>query len=232
VLTIGVLGGMGPAATADFFSRLVVAVGASHDQAHPEVIIYSAAHIPDRTRHLLEGGEDPTGALQDAARLLERSGAGVIAIPCNSAHAYLDAIRAVVTIPVLDMIDLTAVRIRDRFDAGTGVGVLAASATIRLGLYERRLQEHGLEFVPLAPTTQDGVMAAVRAIKGGHRGPDFRLEAAAAELVRQGAGALVLGCTEIPLSVRAEEQDVPVIDATEVLIDATLEAAGVPEGRR
>ena len=232
MLTIGVLGGMGPAATADYFSRLVVAVGASHDQAHPEVIIYSAAHIPDRTRHLLEGGEDPTGPLQEASRLLERSGAGLIAIPCNSAHAYLDAIREAVSVPVLDMIDLTAARLRRRLDAGTRVAVLAASATIRLGLYEKRLWEHELVFVPLSPTTQDGVMAAVRAIKGGHRGTDFRLEAAVAEAVREGAQALVLGCTEIPLSVRAREQPVPVVDATEVLIEATLDAAGVPVGSR
>lgn len=230
--TIGVLGGMGPAATADFFARLVVAVGASHDQAHPEVIIYSASRIPDRTRHLLEGAEDPTVPLQEAARLLERSGADLIAIPCNSAHAYHAVIQGVVGIPVLDMIDLTAQVLRERFDPGTRVGVLAASATIRLGLYEQRLRERELVPVPLAPTTQDGVMAAVRAIKGGHRGTDFRLEAAIAELLREGAQALVLGCTEIPLAVRPEDQSVPVVDATEVLIEATLRAADVPAGRR
>jgi aspartate racemase len=130
------------------------------------------------------------------------------------------------------MIDLTARGLRERFEAGTRVGVLGASATIRLGLYDQRLREHGLVPVPLAPTTQDGVMAAVRAIKGGHRGTDFRLEAAIAELLREGAQALVLGCTEIPLAVRPEEQSIPVVDATEVLISATLRAADVPAGRR
>jgi len=231
VLKIGVLGGMGPAATADFFSRLVVAVGASHDQGHPEVLIYSAAHIPDRTLHLLQGGDDPTVPLQEAARLLRQAGADLIAIPCNSAHGYYDAIQSAVDVPVLDMIALTAARIRRSFDEDTRVGTLAASATIRLGLYDRRYREVGLVPVNPTPVTQDGVMAAVRAIKGGHRGADFRLEAAIGEMVREGAQALVLGCTEIPLAVDAAAQPVPVIDATEVLIEETLRVAGVPVGR-
>ena len=231
MLTIGVLGGMGPAATADYFSRLVVAVGASHDQGHPEVLIYSASHIPDRTLHLLEGGEDPTVPLQQAARLLEGAGAGLIAMPCNSAHAYHAAIQAVVDVPVLDMIALTAARLRSRFDKGTRVGTLAASATIRLGLYGQRYEEVGLVPVNPTPVAQDGVMAAVRAIKGGHRGADFRIDAAIGEMVREGAEVLVLGCTEIPLAVEAASQPVPVVDATEVLIEETLRAADVPVGR-
>jgi aspartate racemase len=225
---IGVLGGMGPAATADFFTRLVVAVGATHDQAHPEVLIYSAAKIPDRTTHLLAGGEDPTDALQAAARLLEAGGAGLIAIPCNSAHAYHRVIQEAVSIPVLDMIGLTARTLRASYPEGTRVGVLAATGTIRLGLYDRSLSEVGLKAIVPDDPSQEGVMGAVRAIKGGHRGEDFRLDRAISELVAEGAEVLVLGCTEIPLAVAPDRQPVPVVDATTVLIESTLRESASP----
>ena len=107
------------------------------------------------------------------------------------------------------------------------MGILAATGTVRLKLYDRRFEEAGLVPVPPRPEMQELVMAGVRAIKGGHRGPDSRLDTAIAELVEQGAEVLVLGCTEIPLAVDAEAQPIPVVDATTVLIEGTLRMAGV-----
>lgn len=108
MLTIGVLGGMGPAAGVDFCARVVAAHDAPRDQDHPPCILYSATQVPDRTAFLSGEGPDPAPALVAAARTLEAAGADFIAIPCNSAHAFLDAIRAAVEVPILDMIALAA----------------------------------------------------------------------------------------------------------------------------
>lgn len=224
--TIGVLGGMGPAATADFFARLVAVSAAHTDQEFPPVILYSASQIPDRTTHLEGRGPDPAPQMQEAARVLERAGAELIAMPCNTAHAYYDAIQAAVSIPVLNMIDLAADAIRSESSAATGVGILAATGTVRLGLYANRLREAGLR--PLLPSDQEAVMEAIRAVKGGHRGPDPRLQEAVDGLLNAGAEVLLLGCTELPLAVTQDSVPVPLIDAGEILLQRCMRDAGAP----
>jgi len=223
--TIGVLGGMGPAATAHFMERLVVLCAAERDQDYPPTLAYSASQIPDRTTHLVDGGADPTPALQAAARVLQEGGAGVIAIPCNTAHAYLAAIRAAVDVTVLDMIDLAASTIAASYPGAT-VGVLAATGTVRLGLYQEALRAKGQSVEQPDDELQEQVMAAIREVKGGGSGRDRRLDHAIEVLRGRGAEVLVLGCTELPLAVDSANTAIPVVDATDVLARACLEWAG------
>lgn len=224
--TIGVLGGMGPAAGADFFARLVRAVGARRDQDHPPTLIHSATLIPDRTSHLLGEGPDPTPAMIDALRVLEVGGAELIAIPCNSAHAYLDALRNAVEVPVLDMIRLAARSCRERLEPGARIGILAATGTARLGLYTDRLGEEGLEALLPPEEHQEGVMSVVRSVKGG-RLPDHdrRLDPVVSGLRDAGAAAVLLACTELPLVVDPGRLPLPVVDATEALVNGAMDAA-------
>lgn len=223
--TIGVLGGMGPAASVDFLERLVAMTPASCDQEHPPVLMYSASHVPDRTDHLEGRGPDPGPEMQRAAGVLEAAGADFLVMPCNTAHAYLGKVREGVSIPVLDMIGLAVDAICERHPEGASIGVLAATGTVKLGLYARRLESRGRK--PLLPADQDAVMAAIRAVKGGRRGPDERLHDAIAELVERGAVGLILGCTELPLAVALDAVPVPWIDAGGELIRASLIEAGV-----
>lgn len=223
--TIGVLGGMGPAATAHFMERLVVLCAAERDQDYPPALAYSASHIPDRTTHLVDGGPDPTPDLQAAAKVLQAGGAGAIAIPCNTAHAYLTAIRSVVEVPVFDMIGLAAGTIAASFP-GASVGVLAATGTVRLGLYQAALEAKGLAVEQPDDELQDEVMAAIRDVKGGGSGRDRRLDHAIEVLRGRGAEVLVLGCTELPLAVDPASTGIPVVDATDVLARTCLEWAG------
>ncbi len=238
--TIGVLGGMGPAAAADFYARIVAAHGALRDQDHPPCILYSATQVPDRTAFLLGEGADPTPELVAAASLLEAAGADFIAIPCNSAHAFLAAIREGVAIPVLDMIRLASHAVAEVMPRARRVGILAASGTVNAGLYEEPLRDDGLE--PLYPTAeqQEHVMAAIRGVKAGAgpsmgavgpedaAGPDSGLVAVAAELGAQGADCLILGCTEVPLAMAVEDSPVVAIDGNQTLVEATL---GLAVGR-
>ncbi len=223
---------MGPAATAYFFQQLVDRVGAARDQDHPQCVVYNATQVPDRTAHLTGGGADPTAALREAGRTLERAGADFIAIPCNSAHAYLASIQDAVDIDVLDMIDLTSAHAATMLPSAGSVGVLAATGTIELGLYDRALEEHGLQLVRPQQQAQAGVMTAIRALKGAIDGPRAgardALEPAIDELVAAGAEVLVLGCTELPL-LDLGSPPLPVLDATEVLVLESLARCGVAQ---
>ena len=225
--TIGVLGGMGPAATAYFFQQLVDWVAAERDQSHPPCLLYNATHVPDRTAHLTGDGPDPTFALQAATRVLELAGADFVAIPCNSAHAYLAAIRDAVTIEVLDMIGLTAARAASMLPSGGAVGVLAASGTINLSLYDSALEAHSLRALRPQVQAQEAVMAAIRAVKGGDAGAQGLLGHAIDELVAADAELLILGCTELPIIIDVDSMPLPTLDATEVLLMESLVRCGV-----
>ena len=228
MLTIGVLGGMGPAAGVDFYARVVAAHDAPRDQDHPPCILYSATQVPDRTAFLFGDGPDPTPALTAAARTLEAAGADFIAIPCNAAHAFLAAIREAVEVPVLDMIVLAAAAAAE-IAVVPEVGLLAASGTVRAGLYDAPLRRHGLEPIFPSDDQQQAVMAAIRQVKGGGGSgtgvPDPRLVTAAKHLKDLGAGSLILGCTEVPLALAATDCPSPAIDANQVLAATALALA-------
>lgn len=247
--TIGILGGMGPAAAADFYARIVAAHGALRDQDHPPCILYSATQVPDRTAFLLQrpaaagddatpgatgegapnGSADPTPELVAAVGLLEAAGADFIAIPCNSAHAFLAPMRAAVRIPILDMIVLAAGAAARVVPPGADVGVLAASGTVEAGLYGRPLRDRGL--TPMYPhgSIQAQVMAAIKDVKAGG-GPaagtsDARLLAAVEHLSERDADCIIMGCTEVPLALMPADSPLAMIDGTQVLVDTTLALA-------
>lgn len=233
--TIGVLGGMGPAAAADFYARIVAAHGALRDQDHPACILYSATQVPDRTAFLLGRGPDPTPELVAAAGLIEAAGADFIAIPCNSAHAFLTAIRQGISIPVLDMIRLAVAAVARVVPRARRIGVLATTGTVRAGLYDGPLREHGLKPVYPDGAAQESVMAAIKEVKAGGRagvveaaaapGSDARLVAAAQNLGDQGADCLIMACTEVPLALAVADSPLVALDGNQILVDTTLALA-------
>jgi len=232
VRTIGILGGMGPAAAADFYARVVAGHGALRDQDHPPCILYGATQVPDRTAFLLGVGSDPTPELVAAASLIEAAGADFIAMPCNSAHAFLQPMRKAVTIPLLDMIALAASAVARGVPQAQHIGVLATSGTVEVGLYDKPLRDAGRE--PLYPDAlvQEGVMAAIKAVKAGDSSSapasgdsDPRLVAAAAHLGERGADCIIFGCTEVPLALAPEDSPVVTIDGNQTLVDTTLALA-------
>lgn len=222
--TIGVIGGMGPLATADFYLRLVRATPAEVDQDHLHVLIDSNAAIPDRTAAIEGRGPDPTPALVETARRLVRAGAEVLAMPCNSAHAFLDPIRRAVPVPVLDMMAEVAGAAAALRPAPSTVGLLATAGTVRQRLYERALARRGIGVVLPDAAAQRVVSGVIASVKAGDTGAAVRARAreAAADLTRAGAGAIVLGCTELPLVFGPDDAAVPVLDGTEILARAAV----------
>ena len=142
---IGILGGMGPLATADLFQKITLHTVAACDQAHPRVCIDSNTDIADRTAALLHGGEDPVPEMIKSAKRLESIGADFLIMPCNTAHSYYEQVCEAVTIPVLHMIALT----RDALKA-RGVkcaGLLATDGTVQTGIYQRTFEQSGVELL-------------------------------------------------------------------------------------
>ena len=223
---VGVLGGMGPAATADFHHKLVAATPARRDQDHVPLLIHSIPQIPDRAASILDGADSPAPALVSVARSLQASGAQLIVMPCNTAHFWYDELRQAVQIPVLHIAD----PVLDALSKQPGlrrVGLLGTRATVAAGLYAKRARQatertRAIEWVLPGPAQQlASVDAGIDAVKAGHldRG-EWLLREAARQLVDDGADAVVLACTEIPLVL--QQAAVPVLDATQLLAEATV----------
>jgi aspartate racemase len=223
---VGILGGMGPEATADLFLKIIKSTPARKDQDHLRTIIDNNPQIPDRTAFILHGGEDPAPALTATARNLERAGAGFLIIPCNTAHYFHSKIQDAVGIPVLHMMNETAAWMKER--GIKRAGLLASDGTVQSRLYHTALAGQGIDVVVPGEETQRQVMAAIYGVKSGEF-VESRAAAkhAAEELIRMGATGVIAGCTEIPLILKDGDVSMPVIDATLALaLAAVREALG------
>ncbi len=225
--TVGILGGMGPLATADLYQKIIRHTAANRDQDHLPVLIYADPSVPDRTEALLSGGEDPTPWLVRGARQLETSGASFIVMPCNTAHAFLESMRAAVEIPIIDMIDEAAREVRSLVTADSQVGILATSGTVAAGLYQAALDRSGLRSAVPDEDGQRLVMETIALVKSGTVDDETvnPVQTAARDLERAGAKALLAACTELPVVLRQGHVTVPLIDPTEVLARAAIRAA-------
>ena len=222
---IGILGGMGPAATADFYSKLVSMTPVHSDQEHLRTVIWSDPTVPDRTEALLGQGPDPTPWLLHGCRVLREAGATVIAIPCNTAHAFVPRIADRIGLPIIHMIDEVARHLATFEPPVRTAGLLATTGTVQAGLYQQWLTRVGIDLVLPDPASQDEeVMAAIRAVKAGERGilAFEPLRRAAQRLVDRGAQAIIAGCTEIPLGLSPSAVDVPLLDPAVVLAQALI----------
>jgi aspartate racemase len=232
---LGVLGGMGPLATADFMRKLVQSTPATRDQDHMPVFVHSVPQIPDRSESFLAGSDAPWPFLLSGLRILETAGAGAIAIPCNTAHLWHARLAAATDLEVLHIGTATSDAIAAHPAGLTRVGLMATSATIEGRIYHDALRAAGIDVMtPSARQQTDHVMAGIAAVKAGELGTATSLlQSAATRLIDDGAQAVILGCTELPLvldgkSVGASpgesnaSHDVPFFDTTQLLVKACL----------
>ncbi|KQW82883.1 aspartate/glutamate racemase family protein [Brevundimonas sp. Root1279] len=215
--TLGVLGGMGPVATTAFMARVQALTPAKRDEDHLRMLVDLNPHVPNRHT-------DPAGAervLGEMAVRLREAGAQVLAMPCNTAHAHAEAIRAA-GLPFIDMVEATV-----KAAKATGarrIGVLATPGGERL--YAAALTEGGLAPVMMSEADRAAFMTAVFDFKAGDLsdGPRGEMRRLAAALVGAGAEAVIGGCTEVPLLLEAREVSVPLVDSAEVLAERCVTA--------
>jgi aspartate racemase len=223
--TLGVLGGMGPAATADFLQRLARLTPADRDQDHVPTIVYSDPQTPDRSDAILGRGPSPLPAMIRGVEFLNQAGCAVIAIPCNSAHYWHRDLAAHSQAPILHIANATAEQLPGAPDLAA-VGIMATDGTTRSGIYEGPLRDMGVSLIDLLDLGDaNPIMRGIRLMKAGEES-DARanLLAGGEELVRRGAKALVVACTDISAALAAAQSvnDVPLVDASDCLARASL----------
>ena len=225
---LGVLGGVGPAATVDFISKVIKHTPAQKDQDHIKMIVQQNPQIPDRTANLLYNEPDPTIAMFSTCKRLEAEGAQAIAIPCNTAHAFVGQIQPHISIPIVNMLNATIDHIVLQYGKDTQVGLLATSGTIQSRVYHDVAAEQDIEILIPDPTHQQYVMESIygpQGVKAGFsKGKCLdNIHQAIKHLASAGADVIILGCTELPimftdsLTVVSDNQKTVLIDPTEIL---------------
>ena len=226
--TIGILGGMGPLATADLFQKIVLLTKADTDREHIRVYIDSNANIPDRTAAILSGGEDPVPEMASALRHLEACGADCIIMPCNTAHYFLPRLQAMTEIPFLSILTAAAEACKAQFPGKT-VGILATRGTLAANLYQEALVQAGVPYLVPDTPAQDALMRVIYdGVKAG-KGPDsYRADflTVLEQMSAGGAEVFLLGCTELPLAAEALNIALPTVDPTAELAKASIRFCG------
>lgn len=214
---LGVLGGMGPAATVAFLARVQALTPAEGDQDHIRVIADINPKVPDRNRQ----ADAAERTLGEMAMRLRDAGAQVLAMPCNTAHAQAAGIRKV-GLPFIDMIaETTAAAVAG---GARKIGVLATPGGE--ALYTRSLQATDARIVRLTGPDREAFMACIYAVKRGDvgEGPRAEMRRLAAALVAAGAEVVIAGCTEVPLLLEPGDVSAPLVDSAEVLAGACVKA--------
>lgn len=223
---LGVIGGLGPIATAHFMELVIQMTRAECDQQHLDMIIYNIPSTPDRTAYLLgHSSESPLPKLLSAGQGLCRAGVSYIALPCVTAHSFLPELEAQLGVPVIDGVKETALYLHSR--GIRKAGILATEGTIGLRLFHRELEELGIE--PVAPD-EEGQRAVTELIygcvKAGRAAELSAFHRVSRQLRQQGAQVIVLGCTELSLIKRDCAVGAGCLDVLEVLAQRSITLCG------
>lgn len=224
---LGVIGGLGPKATAYFYNLIIDNTKAEVDQDHIDAIILNHASMPDRTRAILFNKTDELkGLLIEDAKLLESLKVSHIAIPCNTSHSFYDDIQNSVNIPVINMIDEALKVVKERYPEVMKVGVLSTNGTREMRIYDKYANNYSIEILYPSSGGQDLVMKAIyNGVKAGKHVDPSELESVINELRNKGCDAVILACTELSV-IYNDINDPFIIDALKVLATKSIILAG------
>jgi aspartate racemase len=216
---IGILGGMGPEATAALYMNIIRATKVEKDQDHFRIIIDSNAKIPDRTPAIIGDGENPIPLMVETGKNLQKAGVDFIIMPCNTAHHFFDQLQSKLNVPILHMIKLTALYTRENYPQIKKAGLLATDGTLASMIYEKTFAAEGINIIKPEFESQKSVMKAIyNYIKIGDLKPGkTKLHTISKELIDKGAEIIICGCTEVSLVLHDGDLNVPVIDPMHVL---------------
>lgn len=224
--TIGILGGMGPLATCDLMNKIIARTEASCDQEHLHICVDCNTNIPDRTAAILRGGKSPLEEMTKSAVALEKMGAELILVSCNTAHYFVPQVQQAISVPILHMPEETA-----KYMAQKGVrcaGILATDGTVQSRIYHTALEKFGI--TPLQPDTGDQklIMTLIYDYVKAGKPIDLGAEVLAMcqRLQKAGAEMMILGCTELPIVFDQLKLSVPTVDPTDVLATTAIRLAG------
>ncbi|MDV2582147.1 aspartate/glutamate racemase family protein [Alkalibacillus haloalkaliphilus] len=219
---VGILGGMGPAATVDLFEKIVSNTSVKTDQEHIPISIYNNPKVPSRIEAVLKGGKSPIDELIRSAKELEKMNVEFIVMPCHTAHFWIDELQANISTPIISMVENTLeLLISDSKYVGNKVLLLASPATVEAKIYEDKFYTKNIDLVIPTKDEQQVITNLILNVKKGLMPPTEDLEKLTPILNKyeeEGVVGLIGGCTEIPLIF-------PYIDNHMVKIDPTLQLA-------
>jgi aspartate racemase len=202
---LGVIGGMGPAATADFFAKLIEETAAACDEDHVPTLIISDPRVPGRPAAILEDGPSPLPALLAIRDKLIAAGATLLAMPCNTAHYWYEDLARDCPVPFVSIVEASCDAVAERVAPGRAIGLVATRATLAAGMFGRQLHRRGYSaMLPSEEELEGAVLPSIREVKAGRaEAAGVRLAPAVQALLDRGAAAVILACTETPVALDA-----------------------------
>jgi len=226
--TLGVIGGLGPMATAYLLQLIIEMTDAKTDQEHLDVIVFDRPNVPDRTAHILDPSKpSPLPFMQKTAKTLESLGAGVLCAPCVTSHYFYKELQGSVSVPFLNMVQEVAAELKR---AGKKrAGILATTGTVSTGLFQNTFAQSGLEAAAPSGEGQKLVMSLIYdEIKAGKPADPEKFQRVSEELYGAGCDCIILGCTELSLIKKSVGLGAGYLDALEVLAKRAVQACGGP----
>lgn len=216
-MNIGIIGGMGPKATIDLYKKIIIKTNAESDQENLHILIDSNPDIPDRTQAIVSNSMEPVYAIIDSAHKLERMGANILVMACNTAYYFYDFVKPLLHVPMLHMPDETA---RYCYKHGYArVCLLATTGTVVSGVYERALRQYNIKVIKPEKDQQKSIMRVIyQEIKANKESVSKEsLMGIISDLSKKNADAFILGCTELPLVFSDDDKkSLNLVDPTEI----------------
>ncbi|MGF1700778.1 amino acid racemase [Photobacterium makurazakiensis] len=223
---LGILGGMGPLATVEFMQKIISQTPAHNDQQHIPMLVSNNPQIPDRTAFLISNGADPYPALKQGMEQLQQAGAECIVMPCNTAHYWYPRLANSCNVHTISILDSVVKEAHCRNYCK--VGVMATTATMQTRMYQTKLAQKQIATIGTTSPQQQAVMDGIYAVKAGDIKLGHQLMKPVFDsLIAQGAEAVILGCTEIPVALAelAHNQPELCLDSLNILAKACIEWA-------
>lgn len=224
--SVGVIGGLGPETTSEFYLEVVFGCQKLDTLQRPSIVIASVPLLFEIERDLIasnKGKERYIPYLVNEAKRLEKSGVDFIVMPCNSLHVFIEEIRDAVSIPVLSIVEETVDYLKAR--GLKKVGLISTSATIANNVYEKQFKENGIEYVSpneLQKAKMDKIIQ--RLIEGQQLNSDRDLILEiVSELAKKDVDCVALACTDLQLLLPKSEK-VPIFDTMKVLANSTIKS--------
>lgn len=219
---LGIVGGLGPMATAYFMRLIVEMTDAVKDQEHIEIILHSKPQIPDRSSYILGiSRENPANSIIDVVGNLEINGADIIAIPCITAHFFQKEIEAKSTCPIINTIEESALYLKK--EGIEHIGIMATDGTIKGKLFQNTLDSYGIKCELPDDTCQSMIMQMIyNNVKAGMPLKKDCIDRVVDKLFESGAQAILLGCTELSIYKRDYKMQPGILDALEVMARASV----------
>lgn len=223
---IGVLGGMGPEASSNLYTKIIkyaqYEYSAVQDYDYPPIIIYSLPLSGFDETGIVDGDLVKKQLIEGVIRL-ESAGCDLIIVACNTVHLYYKEMQSAIKVPIFNIIEEAKKKVRDQ--GYKKVGLFASENTNKLKLYQNEFADSNIEVISPNTEQQKILNRVIEHVMGGNQKKEdaIFLKDIARDYIKQGAEAIVMGCTEIPLAINQTQTDIKLFDTIEIIVQCAVD---------